>query len=276
MSKYIFFFILTLFSLVVSEPNQNFYIFLGFGQSNMEGAGQIEAEDIANIPDRYKMMPAVDQPSKGRVKQNWYTALPPLCREMNGLGVLDYFGRELVYNLPEHISVGVINVAIGGCSIDLFNEDIAQNYIANSPDWLKDISASYGNHPYNVLVETARKAQESGIIKGILLHQGESNNGDPNWPNNVKLIYDRLIKDLALDPNKVPLLVGEVVNADQGGSCAAHNIIIANVPNVIPNSYVISSSGLPQRGDGLHFTSPGYREFGKRYGAKMLEILNKN
>ena len=276
MSKYIYFFILTLFSLVVSEPNQNFYIFLGFGQSNMEGAGQIEAEDIANIPDRYKMMPAVDQPSKGRVKQNWYTAVPPLCREMNGLGVLDYFGRELVYNLPENISVGVINVAIGGCSIDLFNEDIAQNYIANSPDWLKNSAASYGNHPYKVLVETARKAKESGIIKGILLHQGENNNGDPNWPNNVKLIYDRLINDLALDPNKVPLLVGEVVNADQGGACSAHNNIIANVPKVIPNSYVISSSGLPQRGDGLHFTSHGYREFGKRYGAKMLEILNKN
>jgi len=276
MSKYIYIFILALVLLVKSDPNPNFFIFLAFGQSNMEGTGPIEAEDIANIPDRYKMMPAVDQPSKGRIKQNWYTAFPPLCREINGLGVIDYFGRELVNNLPEHISVGVIDVAIGGCSIDLFNEDIAQSYIENSPDWLKDIAASYGNHPYNVLVETARKAQESGIIKGILLHQGESNTGDQNWPNNVKLIYDRLINDLALDPNNVPLLVGEVVNADQGGSCAVHNSIIANVPNVIPNSYVISSSGLPQRGDGLHFTSPGYREFGKRYGIKMLEILNRN
>ena len=275
MSKYIYIFILALVLLVKSDPNPNFFIFLAFGQSNMEGTGPIEAEDIANIPDRYKMMPAVDQPSKGRIKQNWYTAFPPLCREINGLGVIDYFGRELVNNLPEHISVGVIDVAIGGCSIDLFNEDIAQSYIENSPDWLKDIAASYGNHPYNVLVETARKAQESGIIKGILLHQGESNTGDQNWPNNVKLIYDRLINDLALDPNNVPLLVGEVVNADQGGSCSVHNSIIANVPNVIPNSYVISSSGLPQRGDGLHFTSPGYREFGKRYGSKMLEILNR-
>ena len=158
MSKYIYIFILGLVLLVKSDPNPNFYIFLAFGQSNMEGTGPIEAEDIANIPDRYKMMPAVDQPSKGRVKQNWYTAFPPLCREINGLGVIDYFGRELVNNLPEHISVGVIDVAIGGCSIDLFNEDIAQSYIENSPDWLKDIAASYGNHPYNVLVETARKS----------------------------------------------------------------------------------------------------------------------
>ena len=276
MSKYTYIVLLTLLSLIISEPNQNFYIFLAFGQSNMEGTGEIEEEDIANIPDRYKMMPAVDQPSKGRIKQNWYTALPPLCRENNGLGIIDYFGRELVNNLPEYISVGVINVAIGGCSIDLFNEDIAQNYIANSPDWLKDIASIYENHPYNVLVETARKAKESGIIKGILLHQGESDNGDPNWPNKVKLIYDRLINDLALDPNNVPFLVGEVVSEDQGGSCAAHNAIINSVPNVIPNSYVISSSGLPQRGDGLHFTSPSYREFGKRYGTKMLEILNKN
>ena len=276
MSKNIYFFILTLFALVISEPDENFYVFLGFGQSNMEGEGPIEAEDMENIPDRFKMMPSVDQPSKERWKQNWYTAFPPLNRESNKLGVLDYFGRELVENLPEEISVGVINVAIGGCSIDLFDKHKVEDYLANSPDWLKDIAGIYGSNPYKVLVDTARKAQESGIIKGILLHQGETNTGDENWPNNVKIIYDRLINDLGLDANEVPLLVGELVNADQGGACAAHNEIIAKVPDVIPNSYVISSSGLPSRGDGVHFSSPSYREFGRRYGRKMLEILNKN
>ena len=59
---------------------------------------------------------------------------PQLCLEVNGIRVIDYFGRELVNNLSEEISVGAINVAIGGCSIDLFKEDIAQNYIENSPD----------------------------------------------------------------------------------------------------------------------------------------------
>ena len=266
----------SLLSIAFLDSDPNFYIYLALGQSNMEGTAAIEGQDIQNIPERFKMMPAIDMPSKGRLKENWYSAIPPLCRENNGLGIVDYFGRELVSNLPEHISVGITNVAIGGCSIDIFNEDIAESYISNSPDWLKDIAIIYGNHPYKVLVETAKKAQESGIIKGILLHQGESNTGDKNWPNNVKLVYDRLILDLGLDPNKVPLLVGEVVNADQNGVCASHNEIIAGISNIIPNSYVISSSGLPQIGDGLHFTGEGYREFGKRYAQKELEILNQN
>ena len=43
----------------------------------------------------------------------------------------------------------------------------------------------YGNHLYNVLVELGRKAQQEGVINGILLHQGETHIGDQNWPNNV-------------------------------------------------------------------------------------------
>ena len=268
--------ILSLLSLIISDPDPNFHIYLAFGQSNMEGNAKIEEQDYANVSPRFKMMAAVDMSSKGRIKGNWYTAIPPLCRENTGLTPLDYFGRELVDKLPEKISVGVINVAVAGCSIDMFDEDKSQEYLSTTADWLKGIASLYGNHPYNVLVELGKKAQENGVIKGILLHQGETNTGDQNWPNNVKKIYDRLIRDLGLEASKVPLLVGELVNADSGGACAWHNNVIANVPNVIPNSYVIKSNGLPSGGDGLHFSAESYRQFGKRYAEKMLEILEKN
>jgi hypothetical protein len=33
----------------------------------------------------------------------------------------------------------------------------------------------------------------------------------------VKQVYDNLLNDLGLKPESVPLLAGEVVNADQGG-----------------------------------------------------------
>jgi len=155
----------------------------------------------------------------------------------------------------------------------MFDEDKSQSYLSTAADWLKNIAALYENHPYNKLVELGRKDQQDGVIIGILLHQGETNTGDQQWPNNVKKKYDRLISDLYLDPTKVPLLVGEVVNADVGGSCAYHNNIIANVPNVIPNSYVIKSNGLPSGGDNLHFSAQSYREFGKRYVETMLSIL---
>ena len=275
MNEPVFIFGLLFILPIILSADPNFHIYLAFGQSNMEGNAKIESQDLANVPQRFKMMAAVDMPSKGRIKGNWYTAIPPLCRENTGLTPCDYFGRELINRLPEHITVGVINVAVAGCSIDMFDEDKSQSYLSTAADWLKNIAALYGNHPYNALVELGRKAQEEGVIKGILLHQGETNTGDQNWPNNVKKIYDRIISDLHLDPNKVPLLVGEVVNADSGGSCAYHNNIIANIPNVIPNSYVIKSNGLPSGGDGLHFSAQSYREFGKRYAETMLSILEK-
>ena len=267
--------LLSLLSLINSAPDPNFHVYLAFGQSNMEGNAKIESQDTANVSPRFKMMAAVNMASMGRAKGNWYTAIPPLCRENTGLTPVDYFGRELVDKLPEEITVGVINVAVAGCSIDMFDEDKAESYLSTAADWLKGIASQYDNHPYKVLVDLGKKAQEDGVIKGILLHQGESNSGDQNWPNNVKKIYDRLISDLNLDETKVPLLVGEVVNSDVGGVCGGHNEVIAKVPSLIENSYVIKSNGLKSGGDGLHFSAEGYREFGKRYAETMLSILEK-
>jgi len=110
------------------------------------------------------------------------------------------------------------------------------------------------------------------VIKGILLHQGETNTGDGQWPAKVKRIYDNIIADLSLDPKQVPLLAGEVVHADQGGICASMNTIINKLPKTLPNSYVISSSGCKDTTDNIHFSSVGYRELGKRYANKMLSL----
>ena len=40
------------------------------------------------------------------------------------------------------------------------------------------------------------------MIKGFLLHQGESNPNDNDWTKKVKGIYDNLCKDLSLVPEK--------------------------------------------------------------------------
>jgi hypothetical protein len=111
------------------------------------------------------------------------------------------------------------------------------------------------------------------VIKGILLHQGESNAEDQDWPKKVKAVYDNLMKDLNLKPAEVPLLAGEVVNADHQGEKASANEIMKKLPGTLPNSYVISSAGLPCNSDHLHFTAEGYREFGKRYAVQMLTTL---
>ena len=109
---------------------------------------------------------------------------------------------------------------------------------------MQNIASSYGNNPYGRLVDMAKIAQQQGVIKGILLHQGETNTGQSTWPSRVKGIYDNPISDLGLNASQTPLLVGEMLPASGGGSCSSHNTVIAKVPSVIPNSYVISSAGL--------------------------------
>ena len=257
---------------VFSQDN-NFYIYLCLGQSNMEGNARIEAQDTISVDSRFQVLQAVDCSNRGRIKGNWYTAIPPLCRCYTGLTPADYFGRTMVANLPKDIKVGVINVAIGGCKIELFDKDNYQSYVATAPDWMKNMVKEYDGNPYGRLVEMAQLAQKAGVIKGILLHQGESNTNDSIWPQKVKGVYDNLMKDLNLNPNEVPLLAGELVNTDQGGACASMNKIIATLPQIIPNSYIIPSSGCTGISDHLHFTAEGYRELGKRYAAQMLSLL---
>lgn len=258
---------------VPESADPNFQIYLCFGQSNMEGNATPEAQDYENVSERFKMMAAVDFSNPVRKRGEWYIAIPPLCRQGTGLTPADYFGRTMVEKLPDNVKVGVINVAVGGTSIKGFMEEYVADYVAGEADWFKNYMACYDNNPFRRLVETAKRAQNYGIIRGILMHQGETDGGMGNWVQNVKKVYERLLDELDLSADNVPLLAGETVQTDQGGYCGGFNNVIATLPNVIPTAHVISSKGCPQKGDGLHFTAEGYRTIGKRYAECMLELL---
>ncbi|MDR0644123.1 MAG: sialate O-acetylesterase [Treponema sp.] len=260
-------------------PDENFHIYLCFGQSNMEGyngayvkdetGNPIQEEDRGSVDSRFRVLAAVDMPAINREKERWYRATPPLCRGDSGLCPADYFGRTMVANLPKEIKVGVINVSIGGCKIEAFDPVNCEAYLATTEDWLQKTAALYGNNPYNRLVELAKIAQEDGVIKGILMHQGESNAGDSSWPQKVKGVYDNLVRDLDLDES-IPLLAGQLVN----GGTTGMNGIILNLPQTIPSARVIRTDGLGTQVDNLHFNPEGYRELGRRYASEMLSILD--
>ncbi|HSC37541.1 MAG TPA: sialate O-acetylesterase, partial [Chitinophagaceae bacterium] len=110
------------------SQDQKFYIFLCFGQSNMEGNAKFEPQDTT-VDSRFQVLEAVDCPNLNRTKGNWYPAVPPLSRCRTGLTPADYFGRTLVDNLPKDVRIGVINVSVGGCKIELFDKDNYQAYV---------------------------------------------------------------------------------------------------------------------------------------------------
>ena len=271
--KFLLMLVCFLASLTANAQDPNFYIFLCFGQSNMEGAARPEPQDLQGVSQRFLLMPAVDDPQRGRKMGEWCQALPPLCRPNTGLTPVDYFGRTLTENLPENIRVGVIHVAIGGIRIEGFMPDEIPNYIKTAPGWMIGMLKAYNDNPYERLVTLAKKAQKDGVIKGVLMHQGESNTGDPEWANKVQNVYDHLLGDLQLKPEEVPLLAGEVVQANGEGQCIAMNKQIDELPKTLHTSQVISSTGCSNGPDKLHFDAAGYRELGRRYGEKMLELM---
>ena len=258
----------------VQQGDPNFHIYLCFGQSNMEGNAAIESQDLSGISTRFRMLAAVNFGSN-RTKGNWYKAIPPLCRQNTGLTPADYFGRTLVEKLPENIKVGVINVAVGGAKIELYMDEFKDAYIAGDADWFKNICKEYDNDPLGRLIEMGKLAQKKGTIKGILLHQGESNNGESDWCEKVGKVYTRICYALGLNPAETPLLAGETLYADQGGACSWHNTAaLPHLKEYVTNSYVISAKDLPGNGkDSFHFSAAGYRTLGKRYAEQMYKLL---
>lgn len=265
-------------ALAQADPDPNFHIYICFGQSNMEGNASVPSSETQGVSERFqRLYTANDCSTCGKKKGQWYTAVPPLARCFHGNGIgygpVDNFGRTLVDNLDPEIRVGVVVVACGGCDIELFEKSRCVNYINSAADWLKNYARDYGGNPYERMIEMAKLAKEVGVIKGILIHQGENNSGQTDWPDRLKGVYGTILSDVGLNAEEVPLLVGEVRHS---GPCSGHNQIIANVPNVIPTAYVISSDGCESAGDQYHFSVKGYKELGKRYAEKMLELLGDN
>ena len=256
------------------KPDPNFYIFLCFGQSNMEGNARPEAQDLASPGPRFLLMPAVDFPEKGRKMGEWCEASAPLCRPNTGLTPADWFGRTLVESLPENIKIGVIHVAIGGIDIKGFLPDSIPSYVEKkAPGWMKGMLAAYDNNPYERLVTLAKKAQKDGVIKGILMHQGETNTGDPQWAGMVKQVYENLCGDLQLKPEEVNLYAGNIVQADGQGVCIGCKKQIDELPLTLHTAQVISSDDCTNGPDRLHFDAAGYRELGCRYGEAVARFL---
>ncbi len=255
----------------IHAQDSTFYIYLCFGQSNMEGQGTIESQD-QTVDSRFQTFQALTCSNLSRTKEQWYNATPPTCNCWSGLSPADYFGRMMVQQLPDSITVGIINVSIGGCDIRLFDKDIYEDYDSTYTDsWFTDKVAAYNWNPYQYLIDLAQLAQQDGVIKGILLHQGETNTGNSLWPSYVKKIYNDMITDLSLDTADVPLIAGEVLQGS-GSCCSSMNTIINRLPDSVATAHVVSSEGC-EGADNAHFTSEGYRILGRRYAYKMLQLM---
>jgi hypothetical protein len=263
--------------------NQNFHCYLLFGQSNMAGGGAtsdnktLDCDTTPRITvlafcDCSGSSPDCSRPLN-RTHDKWYTAFPPIHICSEGVCPGDGFAKAMLDSIRSDISIGLIPCALSGQSIDVYKKGGSG---FNIPTWAHPTIGS--GSPYAWMLDRCKIAQQTGVIKGFLFHQGESDNGSATWIARVTAIFDNLKKDLGLD-NKLPVVVGELRqdNVSPLPCCAGHNKLVDSMVKVYPNCAVASSKDLVGNGkDTWHFTAAGMRELGKRYAKALLSLAGND
>lgn len=260
-----------------AAPNPNFHIYIAYGQSNMAGAGPIQNSDQEPL-DNFVMLSGIDcsarknNPSIKVAKGQWSKAVPPMFHCQEGLSVADYFGRTMAQEMP-NVTIGIIPVAVGGASIKLFDKDQWQPYVNSAESWLSNWAKDYDaqGNDYAAIISLAKKAQEVGVIKGFIFHQGETDGGMSNWETIVKKTYDDMRKDLGIS-EELPFVAGEMV---YNGACHGMSTRVNGLSKYFAKFGVAKSQGTGNQSDRLHFDHDGYVEMGKRYAAEMLKLIDK-
>jgi hypothetical protein len=231
-----------------------FHLFLLVGQSNMAGRGKVEAQDQAVHP-RVLML----------TKDNrWAPAVDPLHFDkpgVAGVGPGRTFGIQVAEADPQ-ITVGLVPCAAGGSPIASWEPG---GYHSQTK-----------SHPYDDALRRARIALESGTLKGILWHQGESD----GQPEKAEVYQDKLHALIArfrreLSAPEVPFLAGQMGQfSEQPWSDAKKLVDKAHqdLPERAPNTAFVNSDGLAHKGDQVHFDAKSYRELGKRYAKAYLAM----
>ena len=155
------------------------------------------------------------------------------------------------------VKIGLVPCAVGGTPIE--------HWKAGAYD------EATGTHPYDDAVQRIREAMKRGVISGILWHQGESDCTDALAPDYMPQLLNLIsnIRTVVQNPD-LPFVAGEL-----GRFYGPHDLINAQLPSLLQklkNVGVVSSQGLTDRGDALHFDAVSAEALGRRYADKMLEI----
>ncbi len=218
----------------------------------MAGRGKVEAEDkkpVANLLMLDK-------------ENNWVPAVDPLHfdKPSAGVGPGRTFGSAVAAADPT-ITVGLIPCAAGGSPIDAWKPGAYH--------------AQTKSHPWDDAIKRAKLAQEKGVIKGILWHQGESDSSDKLAP-----AYAGKLKDLVLAFRKelntdAPFIIGQLGEFEGKPWSEGYKHVDKahrELPQQLPNVAFVSAKGLGHGGDKLHFDNNAQREFGKALRCGVFRV----
>ena len=231
------------------QPDPNFHIYLLTGQSNMAGRGAVDS--ISKQVDPRIMMLTK--------KGEWVPATDPMHfdkPDIVGVGPGLAFAKAMLEGNPD-IRIGLVPCAFGGSPIRVWEPD----------------SAYLSGHPFDDAITRGKFAMRSGVLKGILWHQGEADNnatGMSVYIEKFKVLVTRFRKEF--NAPRLPVIAGEI---GYFGKSTAINDVLNALPNDIPFVITVSAAGLTDKGDQTHFDTPSARKLGQRYAEAMKKFVSR-
>jgi hypothetical protein len=229
---------------------ENVWVFILAGQSNMAGRGFVEPKDT--LPAKRVLTITV----RGQLvfaKEPLHFYEPALTGLDCGLS----FGKHLVQSVPDSISVLLLPMAVGGSSVS---------------QWLGD--SVYRNvQLLSNFREKVEIGKQYGQVKAILWHQGESDanvKGISHYKERLSALFERF-KDIIGNEN-LPILIGELGSFSKDPeNWLSINREVQNYCATNPNTVIISTADLKDKGDKIHFNSEGQRILGQRFANAYIQ-----
>jgi len=258
LASLMFFGFLQMFSgAQAAQPPEPFHLFLLAGQSNMAGRGGLD--EAGKTAD--------ERVWKWSREDRWEPATEPIHRDKAGAGagLAKSFAKALTQADPA-LSVGLIPAACGGSPIAVWQPGA--------------FFQQTKSHPYDDAVARTRAALAGGgTLKAILWHQGESDCS----PRNAA-VYEEKLRELItrfrteFGNPELPFIIGQLGEFPGKEWSESHRTVDAahrHLAATMPNVYFVSSEGLSDKGDKLHFSTEALRTLGQRYAERYLETERK-
>ena len=235
---------------VVPPLKKNFHIYLLMGQSNMVGR-DTRSLDV-NTPNPH----VLSLNGEGE----WVVAKDPLHEDKKiapGVGPGLSFALEMAQADPS-ITIGLVPCAVGGTPLSR---------------WVKN------GDLYENALSRAKIAAQSGVIKGVLWHQGEAETSKTENADTYETRLSQMFKDLRTDLElpDLPIVVGQLgdfLKPEKHPYAGTVRGAIKHISTVVPKVGFADAAGLSDKGDNLHFSAESAKIFGTRY-AQAMQGLQK-
>ena len=186
-------------------------------------------------------------------------SIPNRARTESGVGPGIPFALKML-KVDTNITIGLVPCAVGGTSLNRWGK---------------------GADLYKKAVSRAKLAAQTGMVTGVLWHQGESDSTSQKNAESYEMRLVRMFKDLRSDlgQTNLPIVVGQLgdfLEPEKYPYADAVRAAIKHMPAALLQMGYADSAGLGDKGDKLHFSGAAQEEMGRRYAQAMMKLRDES